>query len=119
MLMLAFFKIYVVILWKIAPLVSFLILTIVFLGWRLSKREGWSFSRGQYCAFITATTVGYGVVHPTTPRSRFLSIIIAIIGLLLTGIIVALAYQSLQMAAQYAGLVDDLRDYFPNLTRAM
>ncbi|RKX80466.1 MAG: two pore domain potassium channel family protein [Spirochaetes bacterium] len=103
MFLLTFFKIYAVILWKISPLVSFLVLTIVFLGWRLSKREGWSFSRGQYCAFITATTVGYGVIHPTKPKSRFLSILIAVNGLLLTGILVALAYQSLQMAAQYTG----------------
>ena len=70
MFTLMFFRIYIVILWNITPLISFMLSLIVFLGWRMAKIEGWSFSRGQYCAFITATTVGYGVVHPTKPWSR-------------------------------------------------
>jgi len=110
-----FFEIYGLIMLRISPIVVFLILMIMGLGWRMAKLEGWSFSRGQYCAFITATTVGYGVVHPTTSRTRFLSIIIAGTGLLLTGILVALAYQSLQLAATYTGLVDDLGTHFPEL----
>ena len=109
MFLLSFFKIYTIILLKISPLVSFLLMAIVFLGWRLARLEGWSFSLGQYCAFITATTVGYGVVHPTTSRSRFICIVIAVIGLLLSGILVALAYQSLQLAATYSGLIDDIK----------
>ena len=63
--------------------------------------------------------MGYGVVHPTKPRTRFLSILIAINGLLLTGILVALAYQSLQMAAQYTGLIEDIRDRFPYFAQAV
>ncbi|MCK5736002.1 MAG: two pore domain potassium channel family protein [Spirochaetaceae bacterium] len=115
MFLLMFFRIYIVILWKIFPMVSFLLSVIIFLGWRMAKLEGWSFSRGQYCAFITATTVGYGVVHPTKPRSRFISILIAFTGLLLAGILVALAYQSLQLAATYSGLLDDVKNYLPEL----
>ncbi len=113
-----FFEIYGLIMLRISPLVVFLILMIVGLGWRMAKLEGWSFSRGQYCAFITATTVGYGVVHPTMARTRLLSVIIAGTGLLLTGILVALAYQSLQLAALYTGLVDDIRVHFPELMQS-
>jgi len=115
MFTLMFFRIYIVILWNITPLISFMLSLIVFLGWRMAKIEGWSFSRGQYCAFITATTVGYGVVHPTKPWSRFISILIAVTGLLLAGILVALAYQSLQVAAEYSGLLDDVKRHLPEL----
>jgi len=118
MFLLTFFKIYAIILLKISPLVAFLLLLIIGLGWRMAKLEGWSFSMGQYCAFITATTVGYGVIHPTMPRTRFLSILIAGNGLLLAGILVALAYQSLQMAALYSGLIDQIRVSYPDLVKA-
>jgi voltage-gated potassium channel len=119
MFLLTFFEVYGIILLKISPIVIFLLLLIIGLGWRMAKLEGWSFSRGQYCAFITATTVGYGEVHPTMARTRLLSIFIAVTGLLLTGIIVALAYQSLQLAAQYSGLVDEIRNRFPTFLDAV
>ena len=113
MFIIVFLKIYFFILLKLAPFVGVLLLLIFILGWRIAKLEGWSFGRGMYCAFITATTVGYGVVHPTLPRTRFLSIIIAGTGLLFSGILVALAYHSLQLTAVYTGLEDIIRVHFP------
>ena len=117
MFVLTFIRVYAYVLWKISPLVGFLMLIIITLGWWVARIENWPFSRGLYFASITATTVGYGVVHPTTSRSRILSIVIASFGLLLTGIMVALAYQSLTIAADYTGLVDDIRDYFPDFSK--
>jgi hypothetical protein len=43
-----------------------------------------------YWAFVTAATVGYRGFRPAKSRSRIIAIFIAVLGLLTTGIIVAL-----------------------------
>ena len=106
MFLIVFFQIYGMMLLNVLPLVAFMSLTLILLGLRMAKLEKWSRSRGIYCAFITATTVGYGVVHPTKPRTRMLAVTIAFIGLILTGIMVALAFASLEIAARETGLID-------------
>ena len=44
-----------------------------------------------YWGFITATTVGYGDIRPMGRLSKALSVLIALIGMIFTGIMVALA----------------------------
>ena len=73
-----------------APLLSFLVALIAIIGLRIGKREGWSRSDALYYAFITASTVGYGDFHPRHNRSKFWALIIAGLGLLLTGLVVAM-----------------------------
>lgn len=106
MFLLQFLKIYVVLLFYISPVILFLLSIILFLGWRVARLEGWSSGRGFYFSFITATTVGFGDIYPTTARTRKHCIVIAIAGLIFTGIIVALAMESLNSAAEYSGLTD-------------
>jgi len=74
-----------------APLLFALVLMIVVLGHFLGKREGWSELDALYHAFITATTVGYGDFHPRKKRSKFLAVVIAFVGIVFTGILVAIA----------------------------
>jgi voltage-gated potassium channel len=62
------------------------VVVFMLLGYLAGKQEGWSRSDSLYWAFVTATTVGYGDFRPTKRRSR----IIAVLGLLTTGIIIAL-----------------------------
>lgn len=76
-----------------APLLIFLVLIIVFLGWIVSRVEKWKFFHSLYWAFITATTVGYGDVKPTKNISKFLSVVIAIIGIMFTGMILAISIE--------------------------
>ena len=73
-----------------APLLLFLVLVVMLLGYLVGKQEGWSLSESFYWAFVTATTVGYGDFRPTQKRSRIVAIFIAVLGLLATGIIIAL-----------------------------
>ena len=54
----------------------------------------WSKFYALYHAFITATTVGYGDFHPSKKLSKFLAVTIAFVGLVFTGIVVALAINS-------------------------
>src|SRR3974390_1059995 len=76
--------------WAFSPLLLLLVLIIMFLGYQAGKHEGWSRPDSFYWAFVTATTVGYGDFHPTQRRSRIIAIFIAVLGLLTTGIIIAL-----------------------------
>ena len=74
-----------------APLLAALVLVIVILGHVIGKLEGWSKPDALYHAFITATTVGYGDFHPRKKRSKFLAVMIAFVGIVFTGIVVAIA----------------------------
>jgi len=74
-----------------APLLIFLALLIVLLGQVVGQRESWSRFDSLYWSFITATTVGYGDIRPLQKLSKTISILIALTGMIFTGIIVALA----------------------------
>ena len=81
-----------------APLLGFLIAIIILLGLIVGRQENWSRSNAVYYAFITATTVGYGDFHPSHPKSRYLAIGIALVGLVFTGIIVAVGVHATENA---------------------
>jgi len=51
-----------------------------------------------YWSFITATTVGYGDFRPLSRGSKILAILIAFLGLVLSGIIVAVAVRAATLA---------------------
>ena len=74
-----------------APLLISLALLIIILGQIVGARESWARFDSLYWAFITATTVGYGDIRPLAPLSKSLSVLIALTGIIFTGIIVALA----------------------------
>ena len=80
------------------PILLFLILLIVALGQLVGRREKWSRIDALYFSFITATTVGYGDFRPSSRQGKFLSILIALIGLIFTGIIVAIGVKALTVA---------------------
>ncbi len=74
-----------------APLLILMTFMIVLLGQVAGRRESWNRFDALYWSFITATTVGYGDIRPTYKLSRILSVMIAFVGLIFTGIVVALA----------------------------
>lgn len=77
-----------------SPILVFLIMLIVVFGLVVGNKEGWSRIDSIYYAFITATTVGYGDFRPSTKFGKVSSIIIALFGLLMTGIIVAIGLEA-------------------------
>jgi Ion channel len=77
-----------------APVLVLLLILIVGLAIAIGRREGWMMSDSIYYGFVTATTVGYGDFRPTRPASKAMAIIIAYLGLIQIGIIVALAVQA-------------------------
>jgi len=85
-------------LWLTFPLILSLSMLIILLGQAVGRREGWSPFESFYWAFITATTVGYGDIRPVTRASRICAILIAFLGLTLTGIVIAVAVQAATLA---------------------
>ena len=80
------------------PLLVSLVLLIGIIGYLIGTIEGWSVSDALYHAFINATTVGYGDFRPTKRPSKILAILLAFVGLVFTGMVVAVALH----AADYA-----------------
>jgi voltage-gated potassium channel len=83
-----------------APILLFLALIIMLLGQYVGRRESWSRFEALYWSLVTATTVGYGDYRPLDTASRMLSILIAICGVIFTGIIVAIAVTSTSKAIE-------------------
>lgn len=80
--------------WDAGPLFLGLGAIIATIAIAAGRREGWSYGDSLYYGFITATTVGYGDMTPTTGRGKIYAIILALIGLIYTGIMVALAVEA-------------------------
>ena len=74
-----------------SPLLICLLMLIALIGWRIGRLEGWPLFDAMYHAFINATTVGYGDLHPTTGRGKLLAVVLAFVGLIFTGMVVAIA----------------------------
>lgn len=86
-----FFKLFFWSLYLVGPVLLSFGLIIVLLGQIAAYLEKWNAFDGLYWTFITATTVGYGDIRPMKKASRILSIVIALLGLIFTGIVVAVA----------------------------
>lgn len=74
-----------------SPILGFLLLLILLVGYLIGRLEGWSAFDALYHAFINATTVGYGDFRPSRKDSKTLIILLAFVGLIFTGMIVAIA----------------------------
>lgn len=93
-----FVQIFFSVLYIALPLLLSMSLLVAILGLLAAYLEGWSLFVGLYWAFITATTVGYGDVRAKRKSARSISVIIAFIGIVFTGITVAIAVESVTLA---------------------
>jgi hypothetical protein len=85
-------------LWLGLPLLLSLAAAIAVLGLVAGKKEGWSRFDSLYWSFVTATTVGYGDFRPAHRLSRVIAIMIALLGLTMTGILIAVAVHAATLA---------------------
>ncbi len=97
-LTLTFLRHFIIGLWLTLPLLLSLAVGIAVLGRIAGIAEGWSPFESTYWSFITATTVGYGDLRPTKRQSRILAIPIALMGLTMTGILIAVAVHAATLA---------------------
>ena len=82
----------------VMPLLLFLSLLVIILGQLVGRIEGWNKFDSLYWSFITALTVGYGDIRPLKKKSKALSVIIGLTGIMLTGIVVAITVHTATMA---------------------
>ena len=66
----------------------------------IAYAEHLSFGHALYFTAITGLTVGYGDIAPVTPLGRLASIVVAFIGVILSGIYVAIATSALTRAVR-------------------
>ena len=64
-----------------------------------------SFGQTLYLCSITALTIGYGDVVPTTTLGRIDSVLLGVLGVLITGVITAVGVHAVHVAARRAGIL--------------
>ena len=89
-----FLRLFLFGLYLAAPLLLSLLLVIVVVGQCVGRKEKWSRFDSLYWSFVTATTLGYGDFRPSQKSSKLFAIFITLNGIVLTGIIVAVALYS-------------------------
>lgn len=97
---LSFIKLFSWSIYLLWPILALLFGSIVVLGQIVSHLEGWPKFEGLYWSLITATTVGYGDIKPIKKRSKVLATLIAFVGILLTGIIVAAVVKTVSISIE-------------------
>jgi hypothetical protein len=68
------------------------------LGLLIAWIERWSLGDGVYFTFVTGLTIGYGDLVPHQPLSLFLALLVGLLGVVLTGLVAAIAVRALQTA---------------------
>jgi|GEM_PF-984605 len=82
--------------------VIFSLLTLVVLGGiLLSIYEDYTIGDSLYLSFITAFTIGYGDITPHTLIGKILSIFLGLIGIIFTGLVVAVSTRALASTIEY------------------
>ena len=77
------------------PVLSGLLVAIAGLGLLVGALEHWPVIDSIYFAFVSGLTIGYGDLAPKTVAGRGLAIVIGICGVLLTGLVAAVAVKAL------------------------
>lgn len=95
-------------LYLVSPLLGFLCFLIILLGQIVSSIEKWEKFDGLYWSFITAITVGYGDIRPLKKVSKTLSVVIALIGVVFTGIIIAVTLHTASITLEKYGDVSTI-----------
>jgi hypothetical protein len=78
------------------PVLSGLLLFKAIMGAIVGVIEGWGVWQGVYFAYVTGLTIGYGDLSPRQALTRFLAVVIGFSGVLLTGLVAALAVKAIQ-----------------------
>jgi hypothetical protein len=83
-------------LWHMSPVNLALFALIVINSWAISYVEKLPFGDALYFAFITGLTIGYGDIVVKTPVGRILAVLIGFIGVLFSGLVIAVAVRALR-----------------------
>jgi voltage-gated potassium channel len=83
-------------LWKIQGIVYGLVIWLVVNAAAIVYFEKMPFADALYFTLITGLTIGYGDIAPVTNGGRVIAILTGLIGILITGLVVAIAVYALK-----------------------
>lgn len=95
-----FLRAFFVFLRYFSPIWGTIAVLISLIGFIIAQQEALAVGDALYFAWVTGTTVGYGDIVPTMGFTRFLAIINALLGIVFTGIIVAMAIEAAKIAIE-------------------
>ena len=98
-----FFTAHAGLLGELAGVLVIIVFVIVVAGAVIARFDRTPLEEGIYLAFITAFTVGFGDIAPRSRGARVVSVILAFLGLILVGILVAVAVHALDIALKSGG----------------
>ena len=85
--------------WSIlAGLIAWLVIGAV----AIAYFENISFADALYFTFVTGLTIGYGDISPVTPAGRLVAILSGFLGVLITGLVVAIAVYALKETMEHS-----------------
>lgn len=93
-----------------APIWGVILLVLLGLVWIFARIEGVSFFTALYFGCITALTIGYGDITPFTGAGKAIAVLMGLMGVLNTGIIVAIALQAMRVT--YDEVIEQARERF-------
>lgn len=82
------------------PILSGVLFAMLGPGLLIGQIEGWRIFDAVYFTFVTGLTIAYGDLAPRHVVSRLLAIVIGLAGIMLTGLVVAVSVQALQVAVR-------------------
>ena len=85
-------------LWKIQGIVYGLVIWLVVNAAAIAYFEKMPFADALYFTLVTGLTIGYGDIAPVTIGGRVIAILTGLLGILITGLVVAVAVYALKEA---------------------
>ncbi len=101
LILIYFFRYFFEIVWKVNHVIFALFIMFILGALVISKVEGVDIVNSIYFTFITGFTIGFGDITPHTIIGKVISIIIGIVGIIFTGLIVAISVRALSKAFEH------------------
>jgi voltage-gated potassium channel len=82
--------------WRVRSVILVLVALIVIGAMVITYVENMAFGNALYFSFVTGLTIGYGEIVAKTVLGRLVALMIGLIGIVFTGMVVAVAVRAVQ-----------------------
>ncbi len=90
-----FLRFFLKYIWLVRHVILSLLALVIIGALIMASAENISIENSLYLSFITAFTIGYGDIAPVNFVGRVLSIVIGLVGIIFTGLVVAISTRAL------------------------